>query len=174
MWRDFREQQVVNYLQFMAQPLRHSCLSDTPRYIHQLFPYPNPSWDAAKFAVSQSLTLKSDLRLGISLYGESSYGQSFFDWKHRVWPPSKASHPKIYGITEFHPLRGMEPVELQNVFDRHRQEGAQFLSFFLEGRGPVNRPYNIQAPTIPLVGEANTQIGSNQIYRSIQNIMQEP
>jgi hypothetical protein len=174
MWRDFREQQVVNYLQFMAQPLRHSCLSDTPRYIHQLFPYPNPSWDAAKFAVSQSLTQKSDLRLGISLYGESSYGQSFFDWKHRVWPPGKAPHPKIYGITEFHPLRGMEPVELRNVFDRHRQEGAQFLSFFLEGRGPVNRPYNIQEPTIPLVGEANTQNGSNQIYRSIQNIMQQP
>jgi hypothetical protein len=174
MWRDFREQQIVDYLHFMAQPLRNSCLSGTPRYIHQLFPYPNPSWDAAKFAVSQSLTQKSDLRLGISLYGESSYGQSFFDWKHRVWPPGKTNHPKIYGITEFHPLRGMERVELQNVFDRHRQEGAQFLSFFLEGRGPINRPYNIQEPTIPFLGEANTQNGSDQLYRSVQNIMRQP
>lgn len=176
MWRDFREQQVVDYLHFVAQPLRHSCLSGTPKYIHQLFPYPNPSWDAAKFAVSQSLTQRSDLNLGISLYGESSYGQSFFDWKQRTWPLGSPSNPsrKIYGITEFHPLRGMDPAELQSVFEAHSQQGAQFLSFFLEGRGPVNRPYDIQEPTIPFLGEANTQNGSNQLYRSLQNIMRQP
>lgn len=177
LWHEFREQQVVNYLHVMAQPLRDSCLIYKPRYVHQLFPYPNPSWDAAKFAVSASLTQTSDLQLGISLYGESTYGQSFFDWKDKTWPPSPSKrtfHPKTYGVTEFHPLRGMEPEELESVFHRHQNAGAQFLSFFLEGRGPVNRPYDIKEPTIPLVGEANTQNGSNQLYRSIQNIMQQP
>lgn len=178
MWREFREQQVADYIHHMAQPLRDSCLANKPRYIHQLFPYPNPSWDMDKFAVSASLTNDSDMRLGISLYGESSYGQSFFDWKHKTWPPYQgklAIFPqKTYGVTEFHPLRGMDAAELQSVFERHSKEGAQFLSFFLEGRGPVNRPYTIEVPTIPFFGEANTQNGSDQLYRSVQKIMIQP
>lgn len=177
LWHAFREQQVINYLHFMAQPLRKSCLSGIPRYIHQLFPHPNPSWDAGKFGVGHSLTQTSDLHLGVSLYGESTDGQSFFSWKQHHWPAPlglPVTQHKIYGITEFHPLRGMGPGELENVMNRHRIEGAQFLSFFLEGRGPVNRPYNIQDPTIPFFGEANTHNGSDQLYRSLQQIMRPP
>ena len=176
-WRDFREQQVVDYLQFIAQPLRGSCLDDTPRYVHQLFPYPNSSWDTSKYAVDAVLKQGSDLRLGVSLYGEASYGESFFDWKNGVWAASKWSaigQKKVYGITEFHPLRGMDSIELKAVFDRHRSNGAQFLSFFLEGRGPVNRPYAIKGETIPFLGESNTQNGSDQLYRSVKQLMSQP
>jgi hypothetical protein len=81
---------------------------------------------------------------------------------------------KIYGITEFHPLRGMDQAELQSVFDAHSQQGAQFLSFFLEGRGPVTRSKVTTEPTIPYLGEANTQNGSDQLYRSLQTIMRQP
>ena len=177
LWREFREQQVVHYLQHMAQPLRDSCLVNTPRYMHQLFPHPNPSWDSTKFAVNASLTQESDLRLGVSLYGEASYGSSFFNWKHKHWPAQNRLLPhqtKIYGITEFHPLRGMDQAELQSVFDAHSQQGAQFLSFFLEGRGPVTRSKVTTEPTIPYLGEANTQNGSDQLYRSLQTIMRQP
>lgn len=177
LWREFREQQVVHYLQHMAQPLRDSCLVNTPRYVHQLFPYPNPSWDSTKFAVNASLTQESDLRLGVSLYGEASYGQSFFKWKHNTWPAHNgplAQHRKIYGITEFHPLRGMPKDELRSVFDRHQKEGAQFLSFFLEGRG-TDTPSKISTePTIPYLGESNTQNGSDLLYRSVKSLMQQP
>ena len=177
LWRDFREQQVVDYLQFVAQPLLDSCLSETPRYVHQLFPYPNPSWDTTKYAVNASLTRTSDLRLGVSLYGEGGYGESFFDWKGKTWGPSQwpvMDRKQIYGITEFHPLRGMDSAELQGVFDRHRDNGAQFLSFFLEGRGPINRPYAVKGSTIPFLGEANTQNGSDQLYRSVKQLMTQP
>lgn len=174
LWREFREQQVVRYYQFVSRPLRHSCLAGTPRYIHQLFPYPNPSWDPTKYAVSASLTQDSDLRLGVSLYGEGSYGESFFDWQQSLirTNQSLADHRlKAYGVTEFHPLRGMDTQELGGVLIRHRDSGAQFLSFFLEGRGPVNRPYAVTGPTIPFFGESNTQNGSDQLYRSLKELM---
>lgn len=166
-WHEYRAQQVVNYLQFMEQPLKNSCLRNIPRHIHQLFPFPNPSWDENKYAVIASLRNSGDLRLGISLYGEATYGQSFFDWKRN-------KRPGIYGVTEFHPLRGMDSTELASVFDRHRDNGAQFLSFFLEGRGPINRPYAVKGPTIPFIGESNTYNGSDQLYRSVQQLMSQP
>jgi hypothetical protein len=167
LWMEFRALQVVKYQQFVEQPLIHSCLASVPRYIHQLFPYPNPSWDWGKYAVDASLRGAGDLNLGISLYGEATYGESFMGWKrHNV--------AGGYGITEFHPLRAMDRTELTQVFDRHHENGARFLSFFLEGRGPINQPYATTGPTIPFFGEANTQNGSNQLYRSLQQLLIQP
>ena len=167
LWHKYRAQQVVDYVQFMEQPLKNSCLGDVPRYIHQLFPYPNPSWDENKYAVDASLLDPGGLHLGVSLYGEATYGQSFFGWK-------QSKRPGIYGVTEFHPLRGMGSMELSDVFNRHRDNGAQFLSFFLEGRGPGNRPYAVTGPTVPFLGESNTQNGSDRLYRSVQQLMLLP
>lgn len=164
LWSEFRAQQVVKYLQFVEQPLVDSCLASIPRYVHQLFPYANPSWDAEKYAVDASLTRAGDLRLGISLYGEATYGESFFEWK-------RLHHQAAYGITEFHPLRAMNSAELTLALDRHHDNGAQFLSFFLEGRGALNRPFVPAAPTVPFIGEANAQNGSMKLYRSFQQLL---
>jgi hypothetical protein len=68
----------------------------------------------------------------------------------------------------------MGSMELSDVFNRHRDNGAQFLSFFLEGRGPVNRPYAVTGPTVPFLGESNTQNGSDRLYRSVQQLMLLP
>jgi hypothetical protein len=68
----------------------------------------------------------------------------------------------------------MEPEELESVFHRHQNAGAQFLSFFLEGRGPVYRPYDFKEATIPFFGESYTQNGSDLLYRSLQKVMVQP
>lgn len=167
LWGEFRGHQVVRYQQFIERPLIDSCLAPVPRYIHQLFPYPNPSWDAGKYAVDESLRPAGDLRLGVSLYGEAAYGDSFLGWLQQ-------QQMQIYGITEFHPLRAMEAQELNRVMGRHKDKGAQFLSFFLEGRGEGSLPYEVSGPTIPFIGEANTQKGSSTLYKSLQQMLTQP
>lgn len=164
LWSEFRGLQVVSYQQFIEQPLKASCLAKVPRYIHQLFPYPNPSWDWGKFAVDESLRARAGRGLGVSLYGEASYGNSFLNWK-------TAQSIDRYGITEFHPLRAMSAPELNQAMERHKDNGAQFLSFFIEGRGETSAPYSPTAPTIPFIGEANPQNGSDKLYKSLQHLM---
>jgi hypothetical protein len=167
LWSEFRGLQVVNYQQFIEQPLKASCLAGVPRYIHQLFPYPNPSWDWGKFAVDESLRANEGRRLGVSLYGEASYGDSYLNWK-------KAQGIDLYGITEFHPLRAMSAPELNQAMGRHKENGAQFLSFFMEGRGEASAPYSPTGPTIPFIGEANLQNGSDKLYKSLQLLLIKP
>ena len=94
--------------------VRDSCLSDVDTYIHQITPFTNPSWDANKFAVEASLQLFARARLGVSLYGEPTYGVTFFDWYER-------SKHKTYGVTEFHPLRPMRLDEARAMFDAFRK-----------------------------------------------------
>lgn len=167
LWQEFREQQVVNYLRFMERPLAMSCLAPVPRYIHQLIPFPNPSWDPGKYGVEASLQATGDLRLGVSLYGEAGYGRSFFDWKeaHRHGP---------YGITEFHPLRSMELDELQRTFQAHKNHGASFLSFFLEARGEHLTPTADTVQNQLSLDPANQQNGSDRLYRSVQRLLAQP
>ena len=166
-WQDFRNRQVLDYLHFMEQPLIDSCMSSTPRFTHQLFPYPNPSWAHDKYAVDASLRASGRLHLGISLYGEASYGDSFFEWKLQ-------SHRGDYGVTEFHPLRGMDSTEFEATLARHRNSGARFISFFTEARGV--RPSGVinKGSTIPYFSPGNPQYNSDRLYRSLQVMMATP
>lgn len=128
LWHEFRGLQVTRYLAFLDQHVRQSCLRDTPVYTHQILPFINPGWDKHRFASEDSLRPLGQTRTGISLYGEATYGDSFDEW-------FKKSKLSSYGVTEFHPLRAMQPTEVQSMFERHRRRGADFLSFFLEPKG---------------------------------------
>jgi hypothetical protein len=138
-----------------------------PRYIHQLIPFPNPSWDPGKYGVEASLQATGDMRLGVSLYGEAGYGHSFFDWKktHRHGP---------YDITEVHPLRGMSAQELKRTFQAHLDHGARFLSFFVEARGErlVPAANTVQNPLA--LDPANPHNGSDRLYRGMQQLLTQP
>lgn len=143
LWHAFRGQQVARYLQFFDRVVAQSCFAGTPRYIHQLLAFPNPGWDESKYAVEASLQAgrspaMGGLRLGVSLYGDATYGPRFTQWLAE-------SGPRPYGITEFHPLRPLDGPALQEVLARHAAQGAQFLSFFMEPRWQgalVERPHN--------------------------------
>lgn len=165
LWTEFRRKQVVDYLQFLEKPLQTKCLASVPKYVHQLFPYPNSSWDASKYAVDKSLRIAGDMQLGVSLYGEATYGDSFFAWKRNSRPAGG------YGVTEFHPLRPMDANELQRVFQRHRENGAKFLSFFVEGRGSYSNLDLMQVKNVMSFDAANSQFGSNQLYASVRQLM---
>ncbi len=65
--------------------------------------------------------------MGVSLYGEPTYGSSFFKWL-------AGTRHKHYGVTEFHPLKPLDARDLRRVLAAHEAQGAQFLSFFLEPR----------------------------------------
>ena len=114
-WLAYREHQVVVYLQHFNKLLSDSCLGQIPRYTHQILPQYNPSWDSQKFAVNASLQPQIGFRTGISLYGEPSYGESIPQW-------IKLTGHQRYGITEFHPLKPLSALHLQEVWRRHQQQ----------------------------------------------------
>lgn len=164
LWHEFRGQQVVRYLAHFERQLRASCLGQGDLYTHQIAPFANPSWDATKFAVDASLRRSGGLSLGISLYGEPIYGTSFFDWL-------ATTEHRHYGITEFHPLRGMSAGELRAVLDAHRQRGARFVSFFLDAR-PASMRTESQLNVFG-IQPGNRQFGSERIYEAFRTLVNE-
>jgi len=162
LWHEYRNAQVVRYLAHFERQVRASCLGDVPLYTHQIAPFVNPSWDATKFAVDASLNDPGSLRLGISLYGEPTYGSSFFDWL------DSTGH-RSYGVTEFHPLKAMTPGEVGAMLERHRQRGATFVSFFVDARpAQVREAAN---SNIFSFDPGNPQFGSDRLYSAIGTIM---
>ncbi|MDO9315233.1 MAG: hypothetical protein Q7T97_11870 [Burkholderiaceae bacterium] len=164
LWHEFRASQIVTYLQFIDQRVRRTCLKDVDTYVHQITPFSNPSWDANKFAVGASLQPLGAIHLGVSLYGEPTYGSSFFDWYAR-------SQHKTYGVTEFHPLREMSLDEAREMFKRHRSSGAQFLSFFLKTEKLLGTPSG--DPNQFAFDPDNPKFGSDHLYRTVKALVNE-
>ncbi len=162
LWHAFRAQQVVDYLRFFDAVVQRSCLAGTPRYTHQIVPFANPGWDGTRFAIEDSLRPPAGLNLGVSLYGEAAFGNSFSHWLRRTGTAR-------YGITEFHPLRAMDPQALDQAFQRHARQGAQFLSFFLEPEWQgerVPRGHNLFS-----FDPQNREFGSDVLYRSVGQLL---
>lgn len=164
LWHTFRGQQVADYLRFFDGVVSQSCLARVPHYTHQILPSANPSWDANKFAIDASVHRMGNIRLGVSLYGDATYGPSFPRWY------GTTGHGG-YGVTEFHPLKAMDAPALQQVLEQHAQRGAEFLSFFLEpywqGQ-PVARGHNLFS-----FDPANARYGSDRLYRAVQQNLRE-
>ncbi|MBU1354337.1 MAG: hypothetical protein KKB95_20945 [Gammaproteobacteria bacterium] len=166
-WHSFRAKQVVDYLRFFDNLVSQSCLSTTPHYTHQIIPFANPSWDENKFAIRSSLKVldTQNIQLGVSLYGDASYGTSFAKWY------SSTAH-RNYGVTEFHPLKGMSGKELSRALDLHARRGASFLSFFVEpywNNQIVDRGHNIFS-----FDPNNSKFGSDHLYKAMQIHLAEP
>jgi hypothetical protein len=161
-WQAYRESQVVNYLQYFSALVAKSCLSDTPRYTHQIVPQFNPSWDAGKYAANASLHPLKNLHSGISLYGETSYGSSFVNW-------FKKSPHDGYGVTEFHPLQAMTSRQLGGVLNQHRKSDARFLSFFLETRWQAQRVATVSNPFS--FDPDNHQHASDQLFLNMKELL---
>lgn len=164
LWHEFRNQQVVRYLAHFERLVRDSCLADVPLYTHQIAPFVNPGWDTSKFAAEASLRDAGGLRLGISLYGEATYGNSFFDWL-------ETTRHRQYGVTEFHPLKAMTPDELRSVLERHRKQGATFVSFFLDAR-----PRGIRdeaSSNIFAFDPSNPRFGSDALYGAVRAVLND-
>lgn len=165
LWHSFRQQQVVAYLQFFNGVVNQSCLSETPHYTHQIIPFSNPSWDANKYAIESSLQPMKNIRLGVSLYGDATYGEVFSHWH------DKRRHAG-YGVTELHPLKAMDAAAVQQMLGQHQQRGAEFVSFFLEPRWQgalLERDYNTFS-----LDPQNAQFGSAALYQSVQQILTAP
>ena len=166
LWHAFRGQQVVDYLQFFQGVVNQSCLAGTPHYTHQIIPFVHPTRDAHKFAVQKTLASSNHLRLGVSLYGNAAYGDSFLQWY------GKTSH-KSYGAGEFHPLQAMDASAVEQMLNRHAANGAAYLSFFVEPRWQgklVPRSSNNLFAFDP----ENAQFGSAQLYQSVQERLNTP
>jgi hypothetical protein len=163
LWHAFRHQQVRDYLAHFQRIVARSCIPEERVYSHQILPDVNPGWDINKFATGGDLGVPSNLNLGVSLYGEASYGQSFVDRLTRL-------HRANYGITEFHPLKPLPMDELQAAFLRHRAKGARFLSFFVNGKGLLD---SHPALTNPFSFDPdNPKFGSDQLYEGVRHSLQ--
>ena len=163
-WHAFRALQVMHYLQKFSASLDRSCLAETKWYTHQIMPFTNPGWDETKFAADASLKKLTGLNMGVSLYGESTYGNSFSTWL--------ATTPhKNYGVTEFHPLKALDGAQLQAVLDRHAGQGAEFLSFFMEPRWKgqlVPRGHNALS-----LDPDNSKFGARELYGSVRQLLSQ-
>jgi hypothetical protein len=139
--------------------VRKSCLAGSDLYTHQINPFSNPGWDANKYAVDASLGRLPGLNLGVSLYGEPTYGDSFFEL-------ARAAQHRRYGVTEFHPMKAMTADEVRRMLDVHAHHGATFVSFFLEPRW--NGRLMIRTHNLFSFDPANPKYGSAQLYRAFQ------
>ena len=162
LWHEYRKSQVANYLDHFGKLAKSKCLKPELIYSHQILPFVNPGWDENKYAVGRDLAVPVDLRLGISLYGEASYGTSFFDWYSET-------HRKAYGVTEFHPLKPMDSRILNAVLDKHFTNGATFVSFFAETYGLTEDPTNQPNPFS--FARHNKNAGSDVLFESMRDIL---
>jgi hypothetical protein len=162
LWHAFRAQQVKGYLQQLQRAVAHSCLAQKPLYVHQLYPFGNPSWDANRYAVDASLKATADWRLGVSLYGASSYG---FEVGRRL----KGWQQHQYGITEFHPMRAMTGEDMARTFALHRRQGAQFLSFFMEAKRAGTVPQRMHNAFS--LDENNPAMHGAVLYDAVRQVM---
>ena len=166
LWHDFRGQQVVDYLTHFDELLSRGCFGSVPRRTQQIYPAEKAGWDATRFAAGTSLLPFGGVQLGINLYGEATYDDSFFDWLARSRQPG-------YSVTEFHPLRAMNAAELRRIFERHRVHGARTLSFFLhppEATGPTG-PVAAKFDNPYALDPQNPQHGSNVLFGAVREIM---
>ncbi|MFE8643472.1 hypothetical protein ACFX58_00125 [Sphingomonas sp. NCPPB 2930] len=161
-WNAFRAQQVRDYLAHFRSVAARSCMPADRIYSHQILPFVNPGWDASKFAVEQDLDVPPALGLGVSLYGEASYGRSFFDW-------FGSTGRTAYGVTEFHPLRPMDADALGAVLQRHAAHGARFLSFFAESDG--SGPWREGVHNIMSFDAGNPHHGAARLRAAVQGLM---
>jgi hypothetical protein len=163
LWHLFRAMQVARYIQWFNESLKPGCLARTKRYTHQIIPFTNPSWDETKFAVDSSLQKLDGIGLGVSLYGEATYGTSFSKWLG-------TTHHKYYGVTEFHPLKAMGPRELRDTLQGHEAQGAEFISFFLEPRWKGRLVF--RGHSLFSLDPDNPKFGSQQLYESVRHVLQ--
>ena len=162
LWHEFRKSQVTNYLAHFGNIAKSKCINPERIYSHQILPFVNPGWDENKYAVGADLAVPPDIRLGISLYGEASYGTSFFDW-------FKGTQRTSYGVTEFHPLKKMNASELDAVLDHHFRNKAQFISFFVEGTGLDEDPTH--KANLFSFDSKNKNAGSDVLFESTRDIL---
>src|SRR5450830_1539392 len=135
------------------------------RYTHQLVPYSNPSWDSNKYAVDTSLQPQPGLNLGVSLYGETTYGNSMIRWLH-------GQGHTHYGVTEFHPLKQLSPEELKTTLSQHQTAGAQFISMFVEGRWQGH--YMSEDRNLFAFDPDNHAYGSDALFSALKAILNDP
>ena len=162
LWHEFRKHQISEYLTHFGNIAKSKCINPKLIYSHQILPFVNPGWDENKYAVGRDLAVPGDMRLGVSLYGEASYGTSFFDW-------FKGTRRSSYGVTEFHPLKAMNTKALDMVLNQHFQNNAQFLSFFIEGVGLDEDPTS--KPNLFSFDLKNKNAGSDVLYKSVREIL---
>ena len=164
LWHAFRKEQVTRYIKHFADIAKGKCIPPERIYSHQILPFVNPGWDETKFAVGRDLAVPADVRLGVSLYGEASYGTSFYNW-------FIGTHRSAYGVTEFHPLKAMSPEDLDAVFGRHRDNGAEFVSYFLDGVGVEGDAGKVR--NIFSFDSRNNNAGSDVLFRSVSSLFKD-
>jgi hypothetical protein len=74
-------------------------------------------------------------------------------------------------VTEFHPLQAMSAQQLGGVLYQHRDNGAKFLSFFLETRWQAQRV--AATPNLFSFDLDNRQYGSDKLYVSMKALLAE-
>lgn len=175
IWHEFRAEQVTRYLAYMAKPVQDSCVPRDAVFTHQIVPFTNPSWDESRFAVRDSLSRRSGMALGISLYGDPIYGQRVLDWREsqnvaetKRWPTWDL-RVRPYGITEFHPLKPLSEGELDAALTAHQRAGARFASFFMEVRWSGGRVWDEM--NMFSLDPDNHPFGSDVLYRSFSGLL---
>lgn len=121
LWLDFRNQQVVQYLDHYADIAAAGCFPREKIFSHQIAPNLNASWNGNLMAADASLRATPAYGFGVNLYGGAASGEHFHQWLGELGVTR-------YAVPEFHPMQNLSTAEVAALLEKHRQAGAVYIA----------------------------------------------
>jgi len=160
LWLEYRSVIVTRYIEHFARLTRGSCLPPDIVFSHQMMPELNASWNPDLMAVAGSQKPNALYQPGTTLYGGSTFGRAFFDWK-------AAEGWKRYAVPEFHPRVELSRDQIVRMFEDHRANGAVSISPYYLSIVPKRMEAIGNEISRTLISPENHALGSDAFYAGI-------
>jgi len=163
-WLEFRNLQVVRYIEYFGKVLRDAGVDQDLLFCHQILPGLSGSWNADFMAVDTSLDANPAYHPGVTLYGGAAYGTAFLNYKaSKNWSE--------YGVSEMHPISHLEHADYVEMIKTHRMSGARFISPYFISLTP-DRMRGFSDHNKFLIEPENSEYNSSGYYAALADIMQ--
>lgn len=166
-WDEFRNHQVLNYMQALYDQAIDAGLAQGEVYSHQLNDRVNSAWNAQLFAVDDVWAERQDWGAGMNLYGGGTNNEAVLRFIQR----GKLN----FASPEFHTQQWKVPGVPLQALQGLRDVGARFVSPYYLGLmpqhlrgGQVEHGVNRMELT-----PSNPKDGSDQLYGAIQELARQ-
>lgn len=156
LWEEFREEQVISFVENMASIAAGAGLDKKYLFSYQSQPWLYGGWNDVLFAASDAILKSQAMRPGLTLYG----GITMSDLPYRSIPGL------AYGVPEFHPLMGKDVCAPYASLVQHFNRGAVFVSPYY--MSILHTATGLSEHQQFLIGPGNRQRGSDHLYNAIR------
>ncbi len=167
-WDEFRNAQVLGYMQYLYDEAVDAGLPENDLYSHQINDRINSSWNAQLFAVDDVWRERQDWRAGMKLYG----GGTNSDIVMRLIRRNRLTD---FASPEFNPQQWKTPDAALAAMKAQRDAGARFVSPYYVGLMPkqLRAGQTEHGVNRMEMGPNNPKDGSDQFYRAVQEMALE-